>query len=56
MTGVVSGLIVLATSFVIEDKARRVRNVWRRSAAGARRRGLEEKVVGRAGFEPATTD
>ena len=28
VTGVVSGLIVLATSFVIEDRARRVRNAW----------------------------
>jgi len=28
LTGVVSGLIVLATSFVIEDRARRVRNAW----------------------------
>jgi hypothetical protein len=28
LTGVMSGLIVLATSFVIEDRARRVRNVW----------------------------
>jgi len=40
MTGVVSGLIVLATSFVIEDKARRVRDVWskvrgRRASPGA---------------------
>ena len=40
LTGVVSGLIVLATSFVIEDKARRVRNVWakvrgRRASPGA---------------------
>jgi len=30
LTGVVSGLIVLATSFVIEDRARRVRNAWAR--------------------------
>jgi hypothetical protein len=28
LTGVVSGLIVLATSFVIEDRARRVREAW----------------------------
>ena len=40
LTGVVSGLIVLAMSFVIEDKARRVRNVWakvrgRRASPGA---------------------
>jgi len=28
LTGVVSGLIVLATSFVIEDRARRVRSAW----------------------------
>jgi hypothetical protein len=28
LTGVVSGLIVLATSFVIEDRARRVRAAW----------------------------
>jgi hypothetical protein len=28
LTGVVSGLIVLATSFVIEDRARRVRKAW----------------------------
>ena len=40
MTGVVSGLIVLAMSFVIEDKARRVRNLWskirgRRASPGA---------------------
>jgi len=30
LTGVVSGLIVLATSFVIEDRARRVRTAWAR--------------------------
>jgi len=30
VTGVVSGLIVLATSFVIEDRARRVRTAWAR--------------------------
>jgi len=40
LTGVVSGLIVLAMSFVIEDKARRVRHVWakvrgRRASPGA---------------------
>ena len=28
LTGLVSGLIVLATSFVIEDRARRVRSAW----------------------------
>jgi hypothetical protein len=28
LTGLVSGLIVLATSFVIEDRARRVRRAW----------------------------
>jgi hypothetical protein len=28
LTGLVSGLIVLASSFVIEDRARRVRRVW----------------------------
>ena len=28
LTGVVSGLIVLATSFAIEDRARRVRSAW----------------------------
>jgi len=28
LTGVVSGLIVLATSFVIEDRARRIRHAW----------------------------
>jgi hypothetical protein len=28
LTGLVSGLIVLATSFVIEDRARRVRAAW----------------------------
>jgi hypothetical protein len=30
LTGVVSGVIVLAMSFVIEDKARRVRSAWAR--------------------------
>jgi hypothetical protein len=30
LTGVVSGLIVLATSFLIEDRARRVRAAWAR--------------------------
>jgi hypothetical protein len=30
LTGVVSGLLVLATSFLIEDRARRVRAVWAR--------------------------
>ena len=30
LTGLVSGLIVLATSFVIEDRARLVRNAWAR--------------------------
>ena len=30
LTGLVSGLIVLATSFVIEDRARRVRSAWTR--------------------------
>ncbi len=28
VTGFVSGVIVLATSFIIEDRARRVRNAW----------------------------
>ena len=28
LTGLVSGLLVLATSFVIEDRARRVRDAW----------------------------
>lgn len=28
LTGLVSGLIVLATSFVIEDRGRRVRRAW----------------------------
>ena len=28
VTGLVSGLIVLATSFLIEDRARRVRSAW----------------------------
>lgn len=28
LTGVVSGLLVLATSFVVEDRARRVRRAW----------------------------
>ena len=28
LTGVVSGLIVLATTFLIEDRARRVREAW----------------------------
>ena len=28
LTGVVSGLIVLATSYVVEDRARRVRTLW----------------------------
>ncbi|MEO8487158.1 MAG: hypothetical protein ABI585_12570 [Betaproteobacteria bacterium] len=30
LTGVVSGLIVLATSFLVEDRARRVREAWAR--------------------------
>src|SRR5690348_488506 len=30
LTGVVSGLLVLATSFLIEDRARRVRAAWAR--------------------------
>lgn len=30
LTGVVSGLIVLATSYLIEDRARRVREAWAR--------------------------
>jgi len=30
LTGVVSGLIVLATSFLIEDRGRRVRDTWAR--------------------------
>ena len=36
LTGLVSGLLALATSFVVEDRARRVRQVWawmRRTAA-----------------------
>lgn len=33
LTGVVSGLITLAISFVIEDRARRVRDVWTRVRA-----------------------
>ena len=28
LTGVVSGLIVLAVSFLVEDRARRVRSAW----------------------------
>ena len=28
LTGVVSGLIVLATSYLVEDRARRVRALW----------------------------
>ena len=28
LTGLVSGLLVLATSFVIEDRARRIRQAW----------------------------
>ena len=28
LTGLVSGIVVLLTSFVIEDRARRVRNAW----------------------------
>jgi hypothetical protein len=28
LTGIVSGLIVLATSFLIEDRARRIREAW----------------------------
>jgi hypothetical protein len=28
LTGLVSGLLVLASSFVLEDRARRVRQVW----------------------------
>ena len=34
LTGVVSGLIVLGTSFVIEDRARRVRSMWARIRGG----------------------
>jgi hypothetical protein len=30
LTGLVSGLLVLAGSFVLEDRARRVRQVWAR--------------------------
>jgi ABC-type thiamin/hydroxymethylpyrimidine transport system permease subunit len=30
LTGLVSGLLALAGSFVLEDRARRVRQVWRR--------------------------
>lgn len=30
LTGLVSGVIVLVTSFVVEDRARRVRSVWAR--------------------------
>ena len=30
LTGVVSGLIVLATSFLVEDRGRRVRDAWAR--------------------------
>ena len=30
LTGVVSGLIVLATSYLIEDRGRRVRSAWAR--------------------------
>ena len=30
LTGVVSGIIVLATSYVIEDRGRRVRDAWSR--------------------------
>jgi hypothetical protein len=44
LTGVVSGLIVLATSFLIEDRGRRVRSAW------ARVRG--KKRVDPAGASP----
>ena len=30
LTGLVSGLLVLAASFVLEDRARRVRQIWAR--------------------------
>jgi len=36
LTGVVSGLIVLAVSFVVEDRARRVRAMWARIRGAAR--------------------
>ena len=37
VTGVVSGLITLAISFVVEDRARRVRDLWTRVRTRARR-------------------
>jgi hypothetical protein len=40
LTGLVSGLLALAGSFVFEDRARRVRQVWARiRVLGARARG-----------------
>jgi hypothetical protein len=36
LTGVVSGLLALAGSFVLEDRARRVRQLWARVRAAAR--------------------
>lgn len=40
LTGLVSGLLALAGSFVFEDRARRVRQVWARMRVlGARARG-----------------
>ena len=33
LTGIVSGLIVLATSFLLEDRGRRVRDTWTRIRA-----------------------
>ena len=35
LTGVVSGLLVLATSYLIEDRGRRVREVWARIRGNA---------------------
>jgi hypothetical protein len=39
LTGVVSGLIVLATSYLIEDRARRVRAVWAKMRGWRRQTG-----------------
>jgi hypothetical protein len=43
LTGIVSGLIVLALSFVVEDRARRVRDLWGRVRSRARRAGHAPK-------------
>jgi hypothetical protein len=38
LTGLVSGVLALAGSFVLEDRARRVRQIWARMRAAGRPR------------------